>query len=57
LAQGGGVLYFLGFREHAEERLRFFYLVEFRRRRKAFERRCEHGVRVSGTPGRSVKLR
>src|SRR5262249_38325335 len=46
-----------GIGQGGEQRLRFGYLGEFQGRRKAFERRCEHSVRLASAAGRLIKLR
>jgi len=43
--------------QRGKQGLRFFDFRKFRSRRKAFERRREHGVSVGGTVSRLIKLR
>ena len=46
----------VGFRQRRQQRLRLGDLRHFRRRRKAFERGREDGVRFGGAAGRLIEL-
>ena len=56
MALRGLRLNLVGFRQRGQQRLRLGDLRHFGRRRKAFERRREHGVGVGGTAGRLIEL-